>query len=392
LGQNLPFDTPGSPLQRERIVAPATHAPQITLTARDWRDFDRVEAIVAWDALAQLAAEPNPFFESWYLLPALRGFDPQGAVRLLVLEADGQLVGLLPVRREASYYGYPIPHLRNWVHANCFLGTPLVARGFEQLFWSKLLEWADGHAGLSLFLHLAHMPASGPLHEALVAVLTARPAATVLREERALLSSTVSPEAYYEAALSAKKRKELRRQHRRLEEEGMLAAERREDGAGLEQWIAQFLALEMRGWKGKANSALASDPRTAALFTEALHGAAARGRLQRLAFTLDGKPIAMLASFLAAPGAFSFKTAFDEGYARFSPGVLLQRENLEMLSREDIGWTDSCAAQDHPMIDHVWRERRAIARHSIGIGGPLRRSIFSALVRQETGHPAKGIQ
>ncbi len=113
-----------------------------------------------------------------------------------MLEADGQLVGLLPVRREASYYGYPSRICATGVHANCFLGTPLVARGFEQLFWSKLLEWADGHAALSLFLHLAHMPANGSLHDALVAVLTARPAATVLREERALLSSKATPQAY----------------------------------------------------------------------------------------------------------------------------------------------------------------------------------------------------
>ncbi|QZH76474.1 MAG: GNAT family N-acetyltransferase [Erythrobacter sp.] len=350
--------------------------------------------IAAWDGLAKSAAEPNPFFESWYLLPALRAFDSDGAVKLVMLEADGQLVGLLPIRREVFYYGYPLPHLRSWTHANCFLGAPLVARGFEHAYWSHLLAWADSHAGLSLFLHLAHMPASGSLHLALADVLTSqdRDAATVLREERALLSSTATPETYYEAALSAKKRKELRRQHRRLEEEGNLSVERLECSEGLAAWTAQFLALEMRGWKGKAGSSLASDPRTASLFTDALRGAAERGRLQRLTLTLDSQPIAMLASFLTPPGAFSFKTAFDEDYARFSPGVLLQRENLEVLTRADIAWTDSCAAQGHPMIDHFWRERRTIARHSIGMGGPLRRKMFAALARRETGHPAKGIR
>ena len=60
----------------------------------------------------------------------------------------------------------------------------------------------------------------------------------------------------------------------------------------------------------------------------------------------------MLATFLTPPGAFSFKTTFDEAFARFSPGVLLQRENLELLARPSIEWTDSCADMDHPMIDH----------------------------------------
>lgn len=396
MGQDLPFDQPGSPHRQERTIAPAPHAPQIALTARDWREFEQADRIAAWDLLARAAVEPNPFFESWYLLPALRAFDPHGRVKLLVLEADGQITGLLPVRQESRYYGHLLPHLSSWTHANCFLAAPLIARGFEDLFWSHLLRWADRNAQTALFLHLAHMPATGPIQNTLGKVLAqqgrTRPSATVRRAERALLASRAPPASYYEEALSARKRKELRRQHRRLEEAGELAFARHHGGERLDEWIAAFLALEARGWKGRAGSALASDPRTACLFADALAGAARRGRLERLALTLDGRPIAMLASFITPPGAFGFKTAFDEDYARFSPGVLLQRENLALLDRSEIVWTDSCAAPDHPMIDHFWRERRAIASHSIGIGGSLRRKLFAALVQRETGHPAKGIQ
>ena len=88
----------------------------------------------------------------------------------------------------------------------------------------------------------------------------------------------------------------------------------------------------------------------------------------------------------------AIKTAFDERFARFSPGVLLQRENLAILERPDIAWTDSCAAADHPMIDHIWRERRAIARLSIAIGGPLRRMLFACLVAAELRRRPAGIE
>jgi hypothetical protein len=98
----------------------------------------------------------------------------------------------------------------------------------------------------------------------------------------------------------------------------------------------------------------------------------------------------MLANFLTPPGAFSFKTAYDEAYSRYSPGVLLQRENLAMLERQDIAWTDSCASAGHPMIDHIWRERRAIGHISIAIGGPLRRAIFRSLVRAEIARMLHG--
>jgi hypothetical protein len=63
--------------------------------------------------------------------------------------------------------------------------------------------------------------------------------------------------------------------------------------------------------------------------------------------------------------------------------VLLQRENLALLDDAAIEACDSCAAADHPMIDHIWRERRAVGRVSIGIGGGLRRLAFREIVKRE---------
>ena len=373
---------------------PATQASgNARLWVGDWRKRDNAPDIQAWDALAATASEPNPFFESWYLLPSLRALDPHGSVRLAVLEQSGQWLGLIPLRWEPYYYSKPLPHWRAWCHENSFLGQPLIARWFEQSFWNALLGWLDHHAALALFAHLPQLGTHGPVHHALCAELTAhpRPAATVLEGERALLATQLSSDAYLEASLSTKKRKELRRQHRRLAEEGTLSVERCEGAQDIARWTEEFLALEASGWKGSAASALASARPTATLFRDALAEAAARGRLERLAIRLDGAPIAMLATFTAAPGAFSYKTAFAEDYARFSPGVLLQREALSLVEREGIEWIDSCAGADHPMIDHFWRERRRVASHSIAIGGSARRALFACLNRLETGRPPRGI-
>ncbi len=384
---------PAAALHRSASV----HAPDVAVTpgirTLDWRRIESGEQREAWDALAAAASEPNPFYERWYLLPSLQALEHLGRVELLGFETNGLLRGLLPITRASRYYRWPVPHIRGWVHANCFIGSPLVAAGQEHAFWRALLGWADRNAGRALFLHLGHIPLAGPLYDALHAVLAEqdRAHALVHREERALLSSDLSPAAYLEGSLSGRKRKELRRQHARLSELGTLAVERQSDAAGLDAWIEAFLALEAAGWKGAASSALASAPETTRLFRDALRQAAERGRLQRLALTLDGAPLAMLASFLSSPGAFSFKTAFDERYARFSPGVLLQLENLSLLEHPDIRWTDSCAAADHPMIDHIWRERRAIGRISIAIGGPVRRWLFNRLVRAELGRNPTGL-
>lgn len=363
--------------------------PKSSMNAADWDQFDRPDRITQWRALAKWAAEPNPFYEDWFLLPSLRAFDAKGSVKLLYLEVDGQLAGLLPVAHDNLYYGHPLPHLTGWLHANIFLGAPLVAKGFEHMFWQHLLDYCDDQFGLlpPLFLHLSHMPAEGPLTRALAEVLerSGRPAATVKSEQRAMLSSTLDAETYLAQSMSNKKRKELRRQSKRLNEEGVLSFERLSDDEGVAEWAKAFTALEQKGWKGRAGSALGCSEDTAGLFEQALVGAAQAGRLERLSLSLDGKPIAMLANFICSPGGYSFKTTFDEDYSRFSPGVLLQRENLDILARTDIDWVDSCAAQDHPMIDRIWRERRVINRYSIAIGGRLRRAAFRVLIRKEIG-------
>lgn len=344
----------------------------------------------AWDALARRASEANPFYESWYLLPSLRHLASGECVEMLRFERDGRLAGLLPIVRSRHYYRWPVPNMAGWLHANAFLGAPLIERGAEQAFWRALLAWADGSARSAMFLHLRAIPLGGPVHRGLEDALGNRTAAIVHREERALLRSDLSPGAYLEASLSGKKRKEIRRQWNRLGECGEVTVERLGSSDGLQGWIDEFLALEAAGWKGNAGSALASLNTTRTLFREALSGAAAGARLERLALRLDGKPIAMLATFLTPPGAFSFKTAFDESFARFSPGVLLQREYLDVLARADIAWTDSCAAQDHPMIDHLWRERRVLGRLSIAIGGPVRRALFQRFMSAELARNPAG--
>ena len=356
-------------------------APQFLVAP--WRE--EMPGDSEWDLLGLAASEPNPFFERWFLTPSLHAFDPQGQVLIAQMRVDGKLAGLVPLAFARSYYRRPVPNLSVWLHDNAFCGVPLVARGFEAMCWRELLRWVDDHAGLACFLHLPTMPEGCAPDTALdvVAQEEARVVDVVEREERALLSSDLSPEDYFAQSLPNKKRKELRRQARRLGEQGSLSVERANDPDAIETFANHFLGLEAASWKGRAGSSLAGDPARARFFRESLLGAARLGRVEGLSLTLDGEPIAMLATFLSPPGAFSFKTAFDERYARFSPGVLLQKENLDLLARDDVAWCDSCAAPDHPMIDHFWRGQRSVIARNVAIGGRFRRTLGAQLIAYE---------
>lgn len=357
-------------------------APEFSVAS--WRKAWPCDA--EWDALASSASEPNPFFERWFLEPSLTAFDPDGTVRLAQLRIEGKLVGLAPIRFWNRYYRRPVPHLAIWLHDNAFCGVPLIARGFEAMFWSMLLRWADDNAGTAAFLHLPGLPEECAPDAALAALSqeTDRPAGVVQREERALLSSDLSAEEYYSESLPNKKRKELRRQARRLAEQGEVSIERVFAPAEVSDWAEEFLALEAVSWKGREGSSLASCQAHATFFRDLLKGAAQVGRVECLSLRLDGQPVAMLATFLTPPGSFSFKTTFDESFARFSPGVLVQKENLDLLERDDIAWCDSCAAPDHPMIDHFWREQRSLVSRNVAIGGRLRRKLGADLIAYES--------
>ncbi len=380
-----------SPRNRRRHI-PA-RANGVTITG--WKEcVSDANFIAAWDALETAASEPNPFYCQWNLLPALRAFDPNGDVALLQLWQDDRLIGLLPLSQSNSYYGYPLPHLTSWLHENGFCGVPLIALGCEKEFWEAVLAAIDREYGASMFLHLCHVPENGPVFSALADLIAEqpRPAAIVHREQRALLQSDLTPDAYLAASMSGKKRKELRRQTKRLGEHGKVTFDCVTGSEGLGRWCDSFLAMERAGWKGREGSALASQVPTEQFFRDALRGAAKAGKLERLTLHVSDKPVAMLASFVTPPGAFAFKTTFDEDYARFSPGVLLQCENLKILDNPNVEWTDSCAAADHPMIDRIWREKRSIVRLSIGIGGKVRQIAFRQLLRAESGSEMIGGQ
>lgn len=357
----------------------------VTYELARWQELFDSAFVAEWDALATNCIEPNAFCESWFLAPALRQFDLDGRVQMFTLWDGAILCGLMPMSFKPRYGRWWLPHMQNWLHHNAFLGVPLVRAGYEQQFWRKLLDALDAQPGRALFAHLCGLPTDGPLAAALCEVASAqgRRADCVAHTKRAFLQSDLSPTEYFEHAVRLKKRKELRRQKSRLREDGVLTFIRCDDAAGLERWTDEFLTLERRGWKGANGSALACAEATRNLFIEVLRGAACARKLQRLELRLDGKPLAMLVNFLCAPGSFSFKTAFDEDFARFSPGVLLQIENLALLERPDIAWCDSCAAEGHPMIDSLWKGRRSIGRYSVAIGGPGRRAIFAKLLNAE---------
>ena len=340
-----------------------------------------------WQTLANGASEPNPFFEHWFFLPALQYLSDGREIWVAEYRDGGELCGLFPMAVRAMYGRSPARHVGNWAHYQCFIGNPLIRSGFETAFWQHLLlaldaaEWAAG------FLSVAGLEENGPAHLGLIdaAKLLDRPCPVVHHQERAMLKSCLSASAYLETHTRPKKRKEWRRLGNRLAEIGEVsftALNRRED---LDAWGAEFLALESAGWKGKDGAALSNSAATRSFFLATIKGAYDARKLDFQRLALDGRPIAMLINFVTPPGSWSFKIAYDEALARFSPGVMIELRNLERtLGNPDIGWMDSCAVENHPMIDSIWAERRRIVQVSVPLTGVRRMATYHLCRAAET--------
>src|SRR5258706_8060027 len=161
----------------------------------------------------------------------------------------------------------------------------------------------------------------------------------------------------------------LPRKERRLREQGGVAHLELKPGEDAAPWIAGFLALEASGWKGKRGSALACSEGNRRFALKTMSEAARRGRLLMAGIDFDGRPISRCINFTAGVGSFAFKTAFDESFAQYSPGVMAEVDNLKLFHRlAGVLWMDSLTEPDNDMMNRLWNGRRLFQTLLIGTG------------------------
>jgi hypothetical protein len=340
--------------------------------------------IQAWEDLAVEALEPNPFYEPWMLIPALRalgtGKDLFVVLVLTVKEGRPVLCGVFPLEKRQRYKRLPVTAYQLWQHIYCPLCTPLIRASYARECMDAFLDWLAAERGCAL-MDFNLVSGDGPFHQLLNDCLTRREDSMLVCEsyDRAVLrvkENDLDPRG----TLNREHRKDLRRKARRLSERGQVEFDSLEPGGDIDLWVEEFLQLESGGWKGRDGGAFACTAANRDFFVSVAKAAFANGRLMMLALRLDGKAIAMKCNFISEPGSFAFKIAFDEDYSACSPGVLLELENISRLRAERrVEWMDSCAVPDHPMIDRLWPDRRAIQSVLVPAGKKAGELIISAL-------------
>ncbi|MFZ3032953.1 MAG: GNAT family N-acetyltransferase [Parvibaculum sp.] len=334
--------------------------------------------IPAINELCAQSSDGNPLFEPTTLIAAMTHLQGKSPVQIALIwrkvegDARRELIGLFPYFTPRLYLGLPVPVWSIWTHIHSFLATPVVRAGYELDAIRQFMDFAD-QSGATM-VRFPIFQADGAFGPALAEIILERQLPTVEtgKHERAFLKADMDGDTYLATHMRKKKRKEYNRLWNRLSETGALAFETPDANLDLTRWLQDFLQLERSGWKGKRGTALAERKNERAFFESMCRSAQASDKFHAAQMTLDGKPIAMLASFISGRGAYSFKIAFNEDYARFSPGALLMMKVIDAFHRDTrIDWVDSCAIPNHPMIDHIWAERRQIREVNLATSNRL---------------------
>jgi hypothetical protein len=343
----------------------------------------------AWKELARNACEPNVFYEPEFLLPCLQELGAAQAqdfcvvLTVTLLATTGgvaaeRLIGLFPFRHARMHRLVRLPVLKGLANGwlpHVYLGTPLVHREHTAAALDGLLDLLDRRPGGCALLEWNGHAADGPFACCLAERLRERrqPRLALPGPDRAFFRRA-PPAADAKPPISGDTRSRLGNKLRNLERQGRVGFERLDPGEPLEGWIAEFLALEASGWKGKAGSALASRPADRRFFERLCRLLHAEDRLMMHRLTLDGRAVAANCMLVAADRtqAFSFKVAYDERLAKFSPGIQLKLHVLGERQRSDDGVTgiDSCAASDSPLWNTFHLDRRYLGHVLVGAHRP----------------------
>jgi CelD/BcsL family acetyltransferase involved in cellulose biosynthesis len=346
------FDSP----KGNRVHADARYEIAILTAAEDVRALQARAS-----ALLRSPLEPNVFYEPWMLATAMSTLGESVQVITISERSSGDVTGIFPLQLASKFRGLPIRVLKSWRHPYCFLCTPLVARVHAHATVRCLLDWLESRAASAPILELELCAADGAFDAVLRSELAVRSRwrSVAKTYERALLRPRATPVCGF----SGKHLRELRRQERKLGELGTCDFRVYGSTAEMERGLGEFLRLEASGWKGRERTAMSSDEGSREFFLRIAHEAMAQNRLRLVALELRGVPIAMMCDFIAGNGAFGFKIAYDETYAKYSPGLLLQHFNIGQWAadRRSIEWVDSCADPDHAVMNRLWVERRTLA-------------------------------
>ena len=317
-----------------------------------WHDLvARASSNVFMNPAALKAAYDTGFADIRMLLAWEQDAEPRRLVGVWALRLH-KVAPFWPAFLEALPYNY------------AFLSSPVIDPAFVDEVIPAFFSAIEQASSLPNVLSMKAFDAEDPSYPAILKVLAARGAAHLVLSEQA------RPFVTRDVGLkrSGSTRKKLRQDWNRLSALGVVDVINERAPEGVLRAFETFLALEQASWKGEQGTALLSDPGDAAFVRRLLQQLAGGQNASVALLRVNGEAVAAQVLMYCGATAYTWKTAFDARYAKYSPGTLLiDRVTDELFAGSDIFAINSCAAEASFMAQ-IWSGRRSMVDLLVDIG------------------------
>jgi len=311
----------------------------------------------AWSRLASSVPHTNVFYSPTFLAANLAHIEQRPFVVLFIyhepMSGRGRtLIAVVPFAVASPSIRRPFIHLTGLTNRYSYDSSPLVDPAFVEAAWSVLFRVLQEPTQPWRFADVVVEPESEGL-ELLLAqgAATSRAISCRRGRERAWLLKPLSFEEFIQRFGSDAWRGH-RRRLRQLGELGKVELRVRRQYNDVAAVLGDFLALELSGWKGSEGTAMACEERD----VEFLHRVAREfnnnAGLFYVELRLYDRLIGGSLSHTSGATLSAFKMAYDDAFARYSPGTIVALETIRAfiedphLSDANAGVsTDSWAAR-----------------------------------------------
>jgi CelD/BcsL family acetyltransferase involved in cellulose biosynthesis len=311
------------------------------LTVADRTGFARVKVLLAWDDSAGL----RKLVGVWAL-----------QVR--------KIAPLWPAVLEALPYNY------------AFLSSPVIDPVFVDTIVPAFLSAIRQSPLLPKVINLKSLDAEAASFAPLMKALAEQGGTQVRLSEG--LRPVATPE--FGVKRSGSTRKKLRQDWNRLAATGTVDIVNSR-GPDAPPAFETFLTLEAASWKGARGTALLCDAADAAFVRQMVAALAESGNASVALLRVDGRAIAAQVLMYCGTTAYTWKTAFNPDYAKYSPGALLIDRITDELFASGVTAIDSCSAEGSFMAQ-LWSGRRKMADLLLDVGPGTSLTFWLEVVRQ----------
>jgi hypothetical protein len=286
----------------------------------------------SWQALTSDGPFAEPFYQPEWFAAFADSFARHQQAVLLTVWGETKLRGVVPLLKCSSFFG--------GIPARAYRGLS----GIHSCRYDVIHDQTDAHHIINLIWRTLHrdeswdvieaedVPAGGGFHRlmdeakaagCLIGVWPTRKTPVLSMPPRGGDPLQNCPRDYKSI------RSRLKGKLRRLQENGdvqfdVLTSE-------CDEQFKRFLLLESSGWKGRTKSAIASSSVTTTFYASLVSTLQKRNMLRLYSLRVGEKTIAMQLGVAMNNIYYCPKVAFDEAFAPYSPGQLLNRHVIADL-------------------------------------------------------------